>query len=456
MKHLLKNKHWSRLRLKSIFPVTLSNVHIRLSKIAFLGGLFFYALNFQSYGSLQEQDNDDYQKKAWLFAGAQNQEDVANVCYEAAYEKENLKDIAELSISEKNIKTRSDGKNLDNVFDNPVLYSKSANQNISNVDECETIYRQKKDSYYTSFSSLSFKTLSPEEIVNKVAEYNRQKVIQPLLENIPEKIIHPQKGDRRKILKEKIRDQEYNFNVYLEIYYANVHGQARIYYGSGSLISENIILTAGHNLYDLNDGGYPDQIDCFVACYRDTVLAQATVFPKIDFERDSPSIFVHPKYIRDEDIINQVSNEKSDVIKEETYIFSSSDIGLILFNKVYDQKDELSLNFSVPTKDIFSPELKDFILKKKWTITGYPNAQRAAHSMTNKIIDFDITKNKLWYDIDTEPGQSGSGICFKNKNEDYYRCVGIHTCAGKKGEDYNIGVLIDDVINDKILEFTKK
>ena len=56
--------------------------------------------------------------------------------------------------------------------------------------------------------------------------------------------------------------------------------------------------------------------------------------------------------------------------------------------------------------------------------------------------------NTLHYDIDTEKGQSGSGIWFKNNDKIY--CVGVHGYAGDEGKNFNIGILLNPEIIDAL------
>ena len=314
-------------------------------------------------------------------------------------------------------------------------------------------YASRKDSCFAFLDIPDREALSPAEIVERLPSYKRQKILECFGEDgQQEKVLHGH--DRRTLLNETVTNSHYNFNVYLELYYANIRGQARIYYGSGVLIGENLVLTAGHNLYDVQDGGYPDRIDCFVACYRNTVLAEATVFPNLDFQHNKSSIFVHPHYIEQENKAHS-SQGKSASAKGEKYVFSPWDIGLIVFDKEHVSKIKATwpeINFARPAKKENFEKSKS-LLKKEFMITGYPG-ERRAYSMEGKIIEIDLSQNKLCYNIDTTQGQSGSGICFINKEKIY--CVGVHTCAGEKNEKFNIGILIDEEMDKAINKFLLK
>ena len=261
----------------------------------------------------------------------------------------------------------------------------------------------KKDLYYREFDSFE-----------KAREYNtayRQ-----------EKIIGA--ADRREILGEKVFKAPWNCIFYLEIYYKNVKGKSRTYYGSAILIDYSTLLTAGHNLYDEDDGGYPDQIDCFGACFRNKVLAEATVFPVT-----SPaSVFVPQKFI----------NHKE----------KDSDIGLVFFESD-KTADIMKEKIGTVARPVDYLRLKDKVQDVEFYIGGYPG-ERKAHAMGGKVTLASESTTLLHYDIDTQPGQSGSGIWFKTKKEVFPLCIGVHAYAGQDKEKFNVGVLITDDIKEML------
>lgn len=269
------------------------------------------------------------------------------------------------------------------------------------------ILEKKKDLYYREFE-----TLQEAEQYNKVL---RQK----------EKIISAEDG-RAKLL-EKVHEEPWNCNFYLEIYYENINksGKSRTYYGSGILINDNILLTAGHNLYDEADGGYPTRIDCFGSCYGNIVLAETSVFPT----QNPHSVFVSSQFV-------------SSAGKDTT-----SDIGLVLFENEAAQimRDKIN-NFARPMDYLkIAEKLKD----AEFCVAGYPG-ERIAYMMNGKVT-LGQKPNLIQYNIDTEPGQSGSGVFFIQKGKAH--CIGVHAYAGEAGEDFNIGVLINDELKTKIRNY---
>lgn len=264
-------------------------------------------------------------------------------------------------------------------------------------------FNREKDTFYRDFSSLE-----EAESYHKV-----------LAQQVPEKIIGAQ--DRREILGKGVQKSEYNLHFYLEMTYAKskVTGNARTYYGSGTLIDPSILITAGHNLYDDADGGYPDRIDCYAACYNNEVLGDATVFPV----KTPKSVFVPQKYVVNKDV--------------------AFDIALIFFNRDTANIFNKKLSFATPLKNFNALPLD----KITFYVTGYPG-KRVAYSMGGKVMEA-ANNNRIKYDIDTEPGQSGSGVWFMSQGKNY--CVGVHAYAGNGNvERYNLGTLITEEVAEEI------
>ncbi|MBN9343673.1 MAG: hypothetical protein BGO76_01790 [Caedibacter sp. 38-128] len=284
-------------------------------------------------------------------------------------------------------------------------------QGISKENETdatiEARYNADKDLYYREFDSIE-----QAERLNK-SYYGHEKILGD--------------KDRRECLGRRVYEKDWNCHFYLEIIYNNVHGKCKTYYASGTLIRPNVLLTAAHNLYDERDGGYPDRIDCFAACYDMDVLAEATVFPI----QNPESVFVPQQYIN-------TKARGSDI----AYIrFSEEDVSL--FN---------TKNLTVATP--YSSFKKLPVERLTLYVTGYPG-KRAAYTMgaSGSLIKRQAD-NTLQYDIDTEKGQSGSGIWFKNKDIIY--CVGVHGYAGDKEKSFNIGILFNDEIINALKRIDSK
>jgi V8-like Glu-specific endopeptidase len=292
------------------------------------------------------------------------------------------------------------------------------------------VLEQEAESLVTTLAALDVNTIDKEYDRGKNLYYrefeNPEAAIIYNKRSQPEKRIGA--TDRRTILGERVHETDWNCHVYLELIYYNVRSKCKTYYGSGTLIKPNILLTAGHNLYDEEDGGYPDRVDCFAACHDRSVLAEMTVFPK----KDPTSVFVPQAYTKS---------------KGEDY---SSDIALIFF-KDGDAANILKNNLTLANPLNFSSILSSFN-NIEFYVTGYPG-QRLAYTMGGKIIE-EPKNNMVKYDIDTEKGQSGSGIWFKTQGKVY--CIGVHAYAGKEDEDYNLGVLFHPEVREAFIKYTRK
>ncbi|OJX11169.1 MAG: hypothetical protein BGO77_03925 [Caedibacter sp. 37-49] len=263
-------------------------------------------------------------------------------------------------------------------------------------------YDNKKDIYFREFSS-------PEAL----------KQFKCLATDVDEKLLQVQ--DRRRIIGEGIFKDPYNYHFFLEMIYYNIgpNKTSKIYYGSAILIANNLLLTAAHNLFDLLDGGYPDELRCYGACHLNKVLAESIVFPK----KDDSSVFVPKAY-----------QEKLD---------PASDIALVIFTSEVAAKIATSgLKFALP---VSLPST--FFKGKKFNITGYPGV-RSAYSHEGDVLG-EVESNRIKYDIDTTKGQSGSGIWFLHKDHGVV-CVGTHTSAGQDAQPFNLGVLINEEFKSKI------
>lgn len=87
------------------------------------------------------------------------------------------------------------------------------------------------------------------------------------------------------------------------------------------------------------------------------------------------------------------------------------------------------------------------------TITGYPGDKVGEypqmHTMTGPVKA--ATSHQIFYDVDTSPGQSGSGV-WRREDQDI-QVVGIH---GYGGDRYNSGVRITDEVVKQVKEWIKR
>ena len=158
-----------------------------------------------------------------------------------------------------------------------------------------------------------------------------------------------------------------------------------IYCGTGTLVGDRYVVTAAHNLYDVRNKCLVDDINFYPGQSGKNVPWH----PKV------VGFAVHPDYMKEH-------NDR----REE------SDIGiLILQEPMGDRLGSFGLKI---TPDNLS----------EVTVTGYPGRkEEKLYSMKGPVIG--MTSSRVFYDIDTTPGQSGSGVWIQEAED--YSCVSVHT-----------------------------
>jgi V8-like Glu-specific endopeptidase len=169
------------------------------------------------------------------------------------------------------------------------------------------------------------------------------------------------------------------------------------YIGSGTLIGKQCVLTAAHNLYD-NTAGLPDRI---------------TFFAGLDGIDD---YFAFSK-------VSQAGTTYEYISSSEESIKREADMGVIILDTPIIVQQPLPLVQILDDSEL---------TKKEVTVAGYPGIDYMFH-MTGPIEE--PYPNQLFYDIDTEPGQSGSGICYEKDNQHFI--VGIHAYGTKREKEGN-------------------
>lgn len=170
------------------------------------------------------------------------------------------------------------------------------------------------------------------------------------------------------------------------------------YVGSGTLIEDQYVLTAAHNLYD-HKKGVPDRITFFLGLHgTDNYIAQSSVsHAAITYE-----------YAR--------SLEKEDK--------KNADIGLV--------KLKTPIRFSHPFPKIHILE-DDNLINTPITVAGYPGMDYMFF-MKGRINDLD--QHRMFYDVDTKRGQSGSGVLLEDGEENYL--IGVHAYGAKREKHGNL------------------
>jgi len=203
------------------------------------------------------------------------------------------------------------------------------------------------------------------------------------------------------------------------------------YIGTGTLIGKRAVLTAGHNLYDRKMKREVESVIFYPG--RDKL--------SIYGEGKGVRMVIHPEWKKE----NSTNPEKSDiglVILEEDFekkYFKNNEEKLCFFGYNVIKMEDLVPQNNLPDQH------PRFI-----NIAGYPGAGIIENririlngeqmlSMKGKVNS--IKNGRIYYDIDTSPGNSGSGVWFYNEN--VYTCCAIHTNGGDKLEG-NGGVFLDE------------
>ncbi len=203
-------------------------------------------------------------------------------------------------------------------------------------------------------------------------------------------------------------DYPWNMSGKMVMHYRTAMGKVRAYIGTGILVQESHVLTAGHCLYD-QTFGFPEVVEFMPGRRQGSTPRKAS----------ATQLIVHPDYYR------STRN-------------SYADIGMFLVDHPLGR--DLAYAALYPLPDDKYP---------RWgTIAGFPGDRDAGKNMyyASNEVNIDTGDNRrLVYQIDTYGGQSGSGITFKH--QDLRVCIGIHTT----GNTYeNSGVRINGEKHKKI------
>lgn len=192
-------------------------------------------------------------------------------------------------------------------------------------------------------------------------------------------------------------------------------GPKSTYIGSGTLVGPKHVLTAGHCLYD-HDSRDPS---------KSTPIKSASFYPglsgtDVPWSAQGATMVVHPRY----------KNARMPGEQQE------SDIGIIILDRPLGTK----LGY-FGTREFADT---DSIVH----ITGYPGDKgenktrgREMYTMNGPIT---VKKpNRVFYDIDTYGGQSGSGAYTWSEERKEGTCVAVHAYGPSGGERYNSGTRLN-------------
>ncbi len=178
------------------------------------------------------------------------------------------------------------------------------------------------------------------------------------------------------------------------------------YIGSGTLIGEKYVITAAHNLYDRKSCSIPLSIKFY----------PGMMGRKTPYVSEAERIIFHPRY----------KDPRNGQVKDD-------DLGVIKLNKPLGK--EIGY-FGL--KVLSDGQLDDMTIN----VTGYPGDYASGTLMCTMEGPAKLkTSERMYYDIDTAPGQSGSGIWISEKDE--YGVIGVHAYGDDEGKGLNSGTRLN-------------
>lgn len=172
----------------------------------------------------------------------------------------------------------------------------------------------------------------------------------------------------------------------------------QVFIGSGTLVGSHHVLTAGHNVFSQDDGGFASEI-IFNAAQNDTELPFDSAL--------AVRILAHPRYVESED--------------------PNFDMGMLILDR--DLGDDERIGFF----GLRAVEDSEELHMLRVNVTGYPGDKDDGQQMfTHADVVKSVMAERFTYDIDTFGGQSGSGVWtpFDGLGE---TIVGIHTTGSSSG-----------------------
>ena len=176
------------------------------------------------------------------------------------------------------------------------------------------------------------------------------------------------------------------------------------YLGTGWIAGPKLIITAAHCVYDKSDGGWVTSVKVFPG--RSETTSPEKFFTSTNFRAPK-------KWVDDED----ENCDYGAILLEE-------DIGSILgYFSIGCQSD-------------------DFLTNSMVNISGYPGSRAGEIQLhhANRILK--VSSSKIYYDVDTEGGQSGSPIWVYEEENHIPMVVGVHSSGTGKASLGNSGVRI--------------
>ncbi|MBX9786427.1 MAG: trypsin-like serine protease [Alphaproteobacteria bacterium] len=182
--------------------------------------------------------------------------------------------------------------------------------------------------------------------------------------------------------------------------------------GTATLIEKNHLLTAGHCLYDKEEGGFITEATIYFGRHGNCFLKQSKI----------EKFIVHPEYLQnDENYDLAVAKISGNLGQELGYASLVVPDDATLKNKM------VAVTGYPGTKGLFN------------TLFDFPSYHM--YSMEGPIVLH--RKHKVYYHIDTSGGQSGAGVWTLN-SEEIVQCLAVHTTGRGPKEEGNGAVRIND------------
>lgn len=172
----------------------------------------------------------------------------------------------------------------------------------------------------------------------------------------------------------------------------------QVYIGSGTLVDQHHVLTAGHCVYSAADGGYASEI-IFNAGQNDAQLPFGT--------SRAVRILTVPQYEQNENV--------------------NWDMGMLILDRNVGSANEAGFYA------LKAVETSQELLMLRVNVSGYPGDKDDGQQMwTHADIVKNVSAERFGYDVDTFGGQSGSGVwtLVDGLGE---TIVGIHTTGSSSG-----------------------
>lgn len=194
--------------------------------------------------------------------------------------------------------------------------------------------------------------------------------------------------------------------------------------GTATLVEKNCLITAGHCLYDKDEGGLATKASVYFGRNGKLFLKKAEI----------EKFIVHPEYLEnDENYDFAVAKLNEDV---------GHDLGWASLSVLKEEelKGKLVNGTGYPgTKGFFR------------TMLNLPSYHM--YSMDGPIVS--ARKHKVYYHVDTSGGQSGSGAWVLDADE-IVKCIAIHTTGKSPKEEGNGAVRINQENFGIIIDWMKK